>query len=162
MTARRATPARGARFPRHHLRQSVLLGAALGAWLGLLTGTLLSLFVAGAAWLTTVLGGLIAGAAVGALAGLGNHWVTGATGARPGGGQDPGLRRVPLPGVGSAYVLGTADGQRVGVVAHASGRRDVVVYDPEDPDRAHRVMTLDAPEARTVAELLGLPVPVDG
>ncbi|WP_225260287.1 general stress protein [Jidongwangia harbinensis] len=56
--------------------RSTLLGAALGAWLGMLTGLLLGLFVAGAAWPAMTLGGLLIGAAAGAVVGFVNHWAT--------------------------------------------------------------------------------------
>jgi TrkA domain protein len=71
------------------------------------------------------------------------------------------LDRTALPGLGLSYTLGTAEGRRIGVVAHLSGRRDLVSYDPEDPDRVLHTAVLDRTEARTVAQLLDLPVYVD-
>jgi TrkA domain protein len=71
------------------------------------------------------------------------------------------LERTALPGLGLSYTFGTAEGQRIGVVAHLSGRRDLVSYDPEDPDRVLHTVALDETEARTVAQLLDLPIVVD-
>jgi TrkA domain protein len=71
------------------------------------------------------------------------------------------LERTALPGTGVAYTLVTDEGQRVGVVAHLSGRRDLISYDPEDPERVLHTVGLSEAEARTVAHLLDLPVFVD-
>lgn len=46
------------------------LGAVLGAWLGVLAGLLLALFLPTVAWLPTLLGGMLVGAAAGAGIGL--------------------------------------------------------------------------------------------
>lgn len=71
------------------------------------------------------------------------------------------LDRTALPGTGVAYALATAEGQRIGVVAHLSGRRDLLSYDPEDREQVRHTVVLSGTEARTVAHLLDLPVFVD-
>jgi TrkA domain protein len=63
--------------------------------------------------------------------------------------------------VGVAYALSTAARQRLGVVEHRDGRRDLVIYDPQEPDSALHTAALTESEARTVAELLGAPVYVN-
>jgi TrkA domain protein len=65
------------------------------------------------------------------------------------------INEVDLPGVGVRYEFVTNQGQRVGVVAHRSGRREVYVADPEDPDKFKRVLGLSEDDARTLAEVLG-------
>jgi TrkA domain protein len=65
------------------------------------------------------------------------------------------LNEVDLPGVGVRYEFVTEQGQRVGIVAHRSGRREVYVADPEDPDKFKRVLGLSGDDARTLAEVLG-------
>ena len=65
------------------------------------------------------------------------------------------INEVDLPGVGVRYEFVTTQGQRVGVVAHRSGRREVYVADPEDPDKFKRVLELSEDDARTLAEVLG-------
>jgi TrkA domain protein len=60
-----------------------------------------------------------------------------------------------LPGLGVRYEFVTSDGQRVGVVHHRSGRREVVVFDEEDPDTCREVVRLAEDDSRTLAELLG-------
>jgi TrkA domain protein len=71
------------------------------------------------------------------------------------------LERTALPGLGVSYAFATAEGQRVGVVAHASGRRDLMSYDPKDRERVLHTVVLNETEARTIAQLLDLPVFVD-
>lgn len=60
-----------------------------------------------------------------------------------------------LPGVGVRYDFSTAAGDVVGVLCHHSGRREIVVYDRDDPDRAHSVLQLDGDEIHTLADMLG-------
>jgi TrkA domain protein len=65
------------------------------------------------------------------------------------------LNEVDLPGVGVRYEFVTNRGQRVGVVAHRSGRREVYIADPDDADKFKRVLELSEDDARTLAEVLG-------
>jgi TrkA domain protein len=60
-----------------------------------------------------------------------------------------------LPGVGVRYEFTTSDGVRLGVLHHHGGRRELVVYDEDDPDRASSVVELNSDDSRTVSELLG-------
>lgn len=60
-----------------------------------------------------------------------------------------------LPGVGVRYDFTTGDGEVVGVLCHHSGRREIVVYDRDDTDRAHSVLQLSSDETRTLTEILG-------
>jgi TrkA domain protein len=60
-----------------------------------------------------------------------------------------------LPGVGVRHEFTTDDGTRIGVITHRSGRREVLVYDDDDPDVCRPVFQLSGDDARTVAELLG-------
>jgi TrkA domain protein len=67
------------------------------------------------------------------------------------------IEQVELPGVGVRYDFLTHRGRRVGVIAHRSGRRDLLVYDPRDPDACSETVTLSSEEADAIAELLGAP-----
>ena len=69
----------------------------------------------------------------------------------------PDVTEVRLPGVGVRHEFTTADGDRVGVLTHRSGRREIVVYDDEDPDRCGMVLHLSPNDTTTLAELLGAP-----
>lgn len=67
------------------------------------------------------------------------------------------VTEVRLPGVGVRHEYTTADGERIGVLSHRSGRREILVYDRDDPDRCRAVLHLSADDTRTLAELLGAP-----
>ena len=60
-----------------------------------------------------------------------------------------------LPGVGVRFDLETDAGRVVGVVVHQSGRRDLVVYDDWDVDRARESVELSEDEGHTLGEILG-------
>ncbi|MGH3734824.1 MAG: cation:proton antiporter regulatory subunit [Micromonosporaceae bacterium] len=66
------------------------------------------------------------------------------------------VERTALPGIGLRYDFVTARGRRAAVVAHHSGRREVVVYDRADPDTAAVTLTLSPDEADGMAELLAV------
>jgi TrkA domain protein len=66
----------------------------------------------------------------------------------------PEIHETPLPGVGVRYEFTTRRAVRLGVVAHRAGRRDVVLYDAEDPDAAGATVALTAAESRALAALL--------
>lgn len=65
------------------------------------------------------------------------------------------VRETRLPGVGVRHEFTTDEGERVAVLSHRSGRREVVVYDREDEDTAATVLHLSREDTRTLAELLG-------
>lgn len=60
-----------------------------------------------------------------------------------------------LPGVGVRFDLETNAGRCVGVVVHQTGRRDLVIYDERDVDRACESVELTEDEGHTLGELLG-------
>lgn len=66
------------------------------------------------------------------------------------------VQETNLPGVGVRYEFTSHGGRRIGVVAHRSGRREVFVADPDDPDAAGRVVDLSEEDSRTLGELLGV------
>ncbi len=67
------------------------------------------------------------------------------------------VRRVKLPGVGVLHTFITADGGKVGVIAHRSGHSDLITFsDDEDGSDVTKVsLRLSDDEAHTLAELLG-------
>lgn len=65
------------------------------------------------------------------------------------------VREIKLPGVGVRLEFDTAAGEQVAVVVHRGGRRELMVYDSEDPDICNTVMHLTPAEARTLSEALG-------
>lgn len=69
----------------------------------------------------------------------------------------PNIDERALPGVGVCHEFTLADGRRIGVLTHRGGRRELLVYDTDDVDAARPVLTLDAEDATTLAQLLGAP-----
>ena len=65
------------------------------------------------------------------------------------------IAETQLPGVGVRYEFSTASGERLGVLSHRSGHRELVVYDREDPDRTAFVVHLSPDDTRTLGEILG-------
>lgn len=60
-----------------------------------------------------------------------------------------------LPGVGVRHDFTTAGGDRLGVLAHRTGRRELLVYDERDPDACRVSVNLEPDDSQTLAELLG-------
>jgi TrkA domain protein len=67
------------------------------------------------------------------------------------------VTEVRLPGVGVRHEYTTSEGERVGVLSHRSGRREIFIYDRDDPDRCRTILHLSADDTHTLAELLGAP-----
>ena len=65
------------------------------------------------------------------------------------------IQETNLPGVGLRHNFTTRAGRQLGVVTHRTGRRDLLVYDREDPDACQEVIQLTDDEADALAELLG-------
>lgn len=65
------------------------------------------------------------------------------------------VEETPLPGVGVRYSFVAANGGRVSVLHHHSGRHQVFVGDRDDPDASRPVLDLDDDDSRVLAELLG-------
>ena len=60
-----------------------------------------------------------------------------------------------LPGVGVRHEFTTSGGERIAVLSHRTGRREIAVYDRGDPDACSTVLHLDSSDTRTLADLLG-------
>lgn len=67
----------------------------------------------------------------------------------------PEVTETQLPGVGVRHDFTTASGERVGVLVHRSGRRELLLYSRKDPDACLTTLHLSAEDTRTLAELLG-------
>jgi TrkA domain protein len=65
------------------------------------------------------------------------------------------VEQTTLPGIGVRHDLITETGRRLGVVSHRNGRRDLVVFDPDDPDACAASIPLTDDEAEALADLLG-------
>ena len=66
----------------------------------------------------------------------------------------PEIDETLLPGVGVRHDFVTRAGERVGVVTHRSGRRDLLVYARDDPDACRESIQLTADESGALSGLL--------
>ena len=67
----------------------------------------------------------------------------------------PRITETPLPGVGVRLDFESRTGPCVGVIARTSGRRELLVYDVDDPDAVRAQVDLSAEDAIALAEALG-------
>jgi TrkA domain protein len=65
------------------------------------------------------------------------------------------IHETVLPGVGLRHDFTTKAERQIGVITHRTGRRDLLVYDQEDPDACREVVELTDEEAEALGELLG-------
>jgi TrkA domain protein len=64
------------------------------------------------------------------------------------------IHHTALPGVGVRHEFATRAGDRVGVVVHRRGRRELLVYDTADPDACREALQLTAEESLALGLLL--------
>lgn len=64
------------------------------------------------------------------------------------------ITSTPLPGIGTQYVLQTAGGRALSVVAARDGRRSIAVFEIDDPDACGPSVRLTPAEAAALADLL--------
>ena len=60
-----------------------------------------------------------------------------------------------LPGIGIRYEFISAAGDRVGVLVRRDGRRELMLYDEDDPDSCRVSLDLSSGEAAVMVELFG-------
>lgn len=60
-----------------------------------------------------------------------------------------------LPGVGIRHEFITQHGERLGVITHHSGRRELIVCGAHDPDVCRDVVRLEECDVRALTEILG-------
>jgi len=60
-----------------------------------------------------------------------------------------------LPGVGVRHEFVTTGGDRVAVVTFRTGRRELALYDADDPDACHTVLRLSGDDTKVLGDLLG-------
>ncbi len=65
------------------------------------------------------------------------------------------VEETQLPGIGVRHDFVTKSGERVGVITHRTGRKELLIYDKRDPDACRETVRLDDDDSRTLAELLG-------
>lgn len=67
----------------------------------------------------------------------------------------PEIEETTLPGLGLRYEFTSKEGERLGVIHHRSGRRELFIAEEDDPDACRESLSLDEEESHILAELLG-------
>jgi TrkA domain protein len=66
------------------------------------------------------------------------------------------INETHLPGVGIRHDFATEEGESLGVIVHHNGRRDLLVYDQDDPDSCRYVIRMSERDANTLSQALGV------
>ncbi|HHW40018.1 MAG TPA: cation:proton antiporter regulatory subunit [Syntrophomonadaceae bacterium] len=65
------------------------------------------------------------------------------------------LREIDLPGIGRKFQLNARSGDRLVIIIHDDGKRELYIFNPDSPDEWAAAATLDDEEARQIGAIIG-------